>query len=124
MTNAVVLGSGMVGSVMASDLASDPAFSVTVADFSESNLAVAEQKCGRRATVVRADLSDASALRRIIANADIVLGALSSRIAFSALRTILEAGKNFCDISFMAEDPLELDSLAKAKGVTVVVDCG
>jgi saccharopine dehydrogenase-like NADP-dependent oxidoreductase len=124
MMQAVVLGAGMVGSVMAADLAADPAFVVTVADFSDANLAAASKKCGGRARTIREDLSNAATIKRIIAEADIVLGALSSRIAFSALRTILESGKNFCDISFMAEDPLELDSLAKSKGVMAVVDCG
>jgi lysine 6-dehydrogenase len=123
MTNAVVLGAGMVGSVMAADLASDPAFTVSAADFSQDNLAQVSRK-SKAVKTIQADLSDPATLRRIIADADIVLGALSSRIAFSALRTILESGKNFCDISFMAEDPLELDSLAKKHNVTAVVDCG
>jgi saccharopine dehydrogenase-like NADP-dependent oxidoreductase len=124
VTNAVVLGAGMIGSVMAADLAADAAFSVTAADASAENLARVEARTKGRAKTVRADLSDAAVLRKTIAEADIVLGALSSRIAFAALRTIIESGKNFCDISFMAEDPLELDSLARAKGVTAVVDCG
>lgn len=122
--NAVVLGAGMVGSVMAADLAADPSFSVTVADFSDDNLARAADRTRSRARTVRADLSDATVLKRTIAEADIVLGALSSRIAFAALKTIIESGKNFCDISFMAQDPLELDGLAKSKGITAVVDCG
>jgi saccharopine dehydrogenase-like NADP-dependent oxidoreductase len=124
VTRAVVLGAGMVGSVMAADLAADTAFSVTVADASAENLARVEAKTKGRARTVRADLSDAAVLRRTIAEAEIVLGALSSRIAFGALKTIIEAGKSYCDISFMAEDPLELDALAKARGATVVVDCG
>ena len=124
MTRAIVLGAGMVGSVMAADLAGDPAFSVTVADASEGNLAKVAERTKGMARTVRADLSDAAVLKRTIAEADIVLGALSSRIAFAALKTIIESGKNFCDISFMAEDPLELDALAKARGVTAVVDCG
>lgn len=122
--NAVVLGTGMVGQVMAADLASNPGFSVTAADFSQDNLVNVERRCGSKVKTIRADLSDSATLRKIIAGADIVLGALSSRIAFSALRTILESGKNFCDISFMAEDPLELDSLAKKHNVMAVVDCG
>lgn len=124
MTRAVVLGAGMVGSVMAADLAADPSFSVTTADFSQDNLANVERRCPGRVKSIKADLSDPTTLRKIIADADIVLGALSSRIAFSALRTILESGKNFCDISFMAEDPLELDSLAKKHNVMAIVDCG
>jgi saccharopine dehydrogenase-like NADP-dependent oxidoreductase len=109
---------------MAADLAGDAACSVTIADANEGNLSRAAERCAGRATTVRADLSDPATLRRTVADADIVLGALSSRIALAALRTVIESGKNYCDISFMAEDPLELDALARSKGVTAVVDCG
>ena len=40
------------------------------------------------------------------------------------LRLVIEAGKNIVDISFIAEDTLKLDELAKKKGVTAVVDMG
>ena len=40
------------------------------------------------------------------------------------LRSVIEAGKNIVDISFMAEDTLSLDGLAKSRGVTAVVDMG
>jgi saccharopine dehydrogenase-like NADP-dependent oxidoreductase len=40
------------------------------------------------------------------------------------VKTIIEAGKNVVDISFFPENALELDALAKEKGVTAIVDCG
>jgi saccharopine dehydrogenase-like NADP-dependent oxidoreductase len=40
------------------------------------------------------------------------------------LRSVIEAGKNIVDISFMAEDTLSLDGLAKSRGVTAVADMG
>jgi saccharopine dehydrogenase-like NADP-dependent oxidoreductase len=40
------------------------------------------------------------------------------------LRTVIEAGRPYCDISFMPEDAWELDQLAKQHGVAAVVDCG
>ena len=43
MGNAIVLGAGMVGSVMAADLAADPGMSVSIADVSERNLGSAER---------------------------------------------------------------------------------
>ena len=125
MPTAVVLGAGMVGSVMATDLASD--FQVTVADARPEALDAASkraEKAGRRVQTARADLSDGAAVRRTIEKADIVIGALSSRIGFNTLRTIIESGKHYCDISFFAEDALALDALAKGKGVTAVVDMG
>jgi len=123
MGSATVLGAGMVGSVIAADLASQ-GFSVTVADRSEANLARAVARGGGRVRAARADLSDAAAIRTLASGSDIVVGALSSRLGFAALGAVIDAGKNYCDISFMAEDFQELDARARERGVTVVTDCG
>jgi len=109
---------------MAADLAREPAYDVTIADVREEALALAATRCGGRVRAVRADLSDQAALRKLIAPFDIVLGALSSRIGFAALRTVIGAGKNYADISFMAEDAIDLSPPAEKAGVTTVVDCG
>jgi lysine 6-dehydrogenase len=127
MKSAIVLGAGMVGSVMAADLARDPGWRVTVADLRAESLEAAAGRVaagGAPVTTVRADLSDASAVRRAVEAHDLVLGALPSALGFAALRAVIEAGKDCCDISFMGEDPLELDGPARERGVTVVVDCG
>ncbi len=122
---AIVLGAGMVGSVMAADLCRE--FDVTIADVREENLKAAQERAARaggKVSTLRADLSDPAAIQKAVGGFDVVLGALASRIGFSALRAVIEAGKNYCDISFMAEDAWELDGLAKSRGVTCVVDMG
>ena len=122
---ALILGGGMVGSVMAADMASD--FTTTLADINPENLARAKARAkaqGREIKTVQADLSDSNKIKELAANADIVLGALSSHIGFAALRAVIEVGKNYCDISFMGEDAPELDALAKKHNVTAVVDMG
>jgi saccharopine dehydrogenase-like NADP-dependent oxidoreductase len=127
MTRAIVLGAGMVGSVMATDLAGDDGFEVTIADARQDALEAAVARArrqGRTLRPVRADLSEAATLAATIEPFDVVLGALASRIGFASLRTIIEAGKNYCDISFMPEDAIDLDALARERGVTAVVDCG
>jgi saccharopine dehydrogenase-like NADP-dependent oxidoreductase len=119
---AAVLGCGMVGATIARDLASDSEFEVAAVDVSEANL---KKLAGQpRLRTIRADLGDVVALRKVIEPCDIVLGALPSRIGFQSLRTIIEAKKPYCDITFMPEDAIELDELAKRHGVTAVVDCG
>jgi saccharopine dehydrogenase-like NADP-dependent oxidoreductase len=45
-------------------------------------------------------------------------------MGFKTLRAVLETGKPGVDIAFFPEDPFALDKLAKAKGVTAIVDCG
>ncbi|MBU6413139.1 MAG: saccharopine dehydrogenase NADP-binding domain-containing protein [Planctomycetes bacterium] len=130
MSRAVVLGAGMVGSVMATDLATD--FDVTLADLRQENLdkaaaRAAHAKVDKRLRTVTADLSDSKAIGSLIADlgpTDIVVGALSSHLGFAALRTVIEKGKNYCDISFMGEDAPDLSTLAKERGSTCIVDMG
>lgn len=122
MKRAIVLGAGMVGTTMARDLAEGGGFEVTLADARDEGLAAAAASF--EVQTVKADLSDAARLAEVVADADIVLGALSSVLGRGAMRSVIEAGKDYCDISFMEEDPRDLDGLAKERGVTVVYDCG
>jgi len=128
MNTAIILGAGMVGSVMALDLGRVPGeFELTIADARAEAIQRVVDRCGEAGIAVRgeiADLSDAATVRRLVKPYDIVLGALASKIAFHALRSVIEARKPYADISFMGEDALELDSLAKERGVTAVVDMG
>lgn len=107
---------------MARDLAADPAYEVTVADAREEALA-RFSPTGRLRTL-RAELGDPASVKRAIEGYDLVLGALSSHLGLQTLRAVIEAGKTYCDISFMAEEATDLDALAKEHGVTAVVDCG
>lgn len=122
MTSVLVLGGGMVGSVMAADLAAEPRFQVTVADARPEALERLRPRFPAR--TVAADLSDAGAVRRLAGEHELVLGALPSVLGLQTLRAVLEAGRDYVDISFMPEDPLELAPLAERQGVTAVVDCG
>jgi saccharopine dehydrogenase-like NADP-dependent oxidoreductase len=97
---------------------------VTIADLSERNLESAKARGGARLRAVREDLSNATAIQKLASQHDLVCGALSSHLGFAALGAVIEAGKPYCDISFMAEDFSELSARAKARGVTAVVDCG
>ena len=129
-TTAVVLGTGMVGSVIAADLAKTRGWKVHAYDVSEDSLERCAARCeiaGVRPSSIRtevADLSDAAEIARIIKPADIVVGALPSRFGLQALETVIKAKKHYCDISFMPEDAMQLNDLAKKRGVTAVVDFG
>lgn len=124
MPNAIVLGSGLVGAVMAADLAADADFRVTIADARPDALERAQRWAGGRLRTVGADLSDGAAVRRLAGEHDVVLGALASRLGYRTLAAVIDAGRPYCDISFMPEDALDLDGAAKARGVPAVVDCG
>ena len=114
---ALVLGGGRIGRVIAEDLALEPEFEVRLADKRQ-----VEPLRGIESTVV--DLADPDKLRGLAADCDIVIGALPSHLGFRTLQVLIDAGCHVCDISFMAEDPRQLDAVARARGVTVVVDCG
>jgi lysine 6-dehydrogenase len=119
---AIVLGCGLVGKLIARDLAKDESFQVTVADIDEKKLEKLAKEAGIQG--ISTDLSNSSDIKKIVADKDIVIGAVPGFLGFNMLRSVIEAGKNIVDISFMAEDTLSLNELAKKKGVTAVVDMG
>jgi len=121
-TRALILGAGDNGSAMAMDLAKADSWSVTVVDQDEASLARVGDRYG--VAVVQADLSEADALPPLLADQDIVLGALPRRLGLATLRTVAAAGRNYVDTSFMSQDATSVSSLARDNGATIVIDCG
>ena len=121
MTNIIVLGAGMVGSAMAVDLSKK--HYVTIADLSIQRLEHIKQK-HQNISILQVDVCDTTLLKSTLAAFDFVVCAVPGFLGFETIKTVIEAGKNVVDISFFSENALELDALAKAKGVTAIVDCG
>lgn len=119
---AVVLGCGLVGATMARDLAADPTFEVTTVDVNEKNLRRLAGSPNVRAMVV--DLATPERVKTVLADFDLVVGAMPSTLGYATLQAVIESGKPYVDISFMVEDATRLDALAKEHNVTAVVDCG
>lgn len=126
--SAVVLGAGMIGSVIARDLACvSPRLDVTVADSRPAALervAAGVKRAGGAVKTAVADLADSAVVKRVIKDADVVCGAVASGIAYGVLRAVMESGKLYSDISFMGEDADTLDGVAKEHGGCAVVDIG
>jgi saccharopine dehydrogenase-like NADP-dependent oxidoreductase len=118
----VVLGAGLVGGPMAMDLAKDPGNEVLVADISEEALDRVTAKA--RVKTQRADLSRQDEVQTLAKQADIVLSAVPSSMGFRTLEAVIETGKDVVDIAFSAENPLDLDALARRTGSTAIVDMG
>ncbi len=116
----VVLGAGMVGRAMAIDLSQQN----DVLSVDRDQRALARLGNHSNLTTSQADLGDKSSVSDVIADADIVVGAVPGFMGFKTLETVIEAGKNIVDISFFSEDPFELDALAKSKDVIAVMDAG
>lgn len=121
MSNIIVLGSGMVGSAMAIDLAKK--HTVTITDLNQRALDEAHHRCSKLTTLLL-DVTDEDSLKKTISHFDMVICAVPGFLGFQTLKWIIEAEKNVVDISFFPENSLELDALAKEKNVTAIVDCG
>ncbi len=154
MARVLILGAGMVGSVMALDMArwgvraggeGTAGWDVHLVDANAGALSAAAEKIrrltGRAIVTSVADLKDAKRVAALVRGekklvrgekknggaADLVLGALSSAVAHRAMRAVISAlptGGVMSDIAFVPEDSAELDALARRRGVTVVCDCG
>lgn len=116
-----VLGAGMVGRAIAQDLAKD--YPVTSFDLSKENL-LALQRRNRAVQTIIADLSRFDEYKKWLSPFDIVVTAVPGFMGYKTLEAVIRAGKNVVDISFFPEDALQLDKLAKEKGVTAITDCG
>lgn len=120
--NITVLGAGLVGGAIVRDLAQDRQHQVTAVDINPKNLAVLDEDTAIR--TILADLQHAPTIPSLVAESDLVICAVPGFMGFRTLKAVIEAGKHAVDISFFPEDPLELDTLARQKGITAVVDCG
>ena len=121
MTRIIVLGAGMVGSAMAVDLSQK--HTITLADISIQRLEHVNEK-HPKIKILQVDVCHKENLQSALAAFDFVVCAVPGFLGFETIKTIIEAGKNVVDISFFPENALELDELAKTKGVTAIVDCG
>jgi len=121
MSNIIVLGAGMVGSAMAIDLVKN--HRVTLTDISKSVLDKVKQK-NKNLTAQQLDVTNRADLQSTIKQYDLVICAVPGFLGFDTLKTIIEAEMNVIDISFFPENSLDLDTLAKEKDITAIVDCG
>lgn len=121
MSKIIVLGSGMVGSAMALDLAKN--HSVSIADISTKSLEKIKKKNDSIDTI-KLDVSIDTELTSAIKPFDLVICAVPGFMGFETLKTIIESAKNVVDISFFPEDALTLNELALENNVTAIVDCG
>lgn len=124
MRNITVLGGGLVGAVMARDLARDDDARVTVVDVDPEVLTKISARDGGRVCTIKADLRDGEQVRNVVRDADAVVGAVPGWMGYAVLGHVIEAGKSFVDISFMPEDPRPLSEAAKKHGVVGLVDFG
>ncbi len=114
----LVLGAGIVGKTIVHDLSTD--FDITVGDINPQNLLEIEDL----AKTLKIDIKDEKNILSQMREHDLIIGALPGRFGFKSLELALEGEVDIVDVSFMPEDPLELDDKAKRAGTTVIADAG
>ncbi len=120
MHKIIVLGAGMVGKAIAIDLAKK--HKVSAADIDQESLSYLSENY--QITPIGINLMEEERIHEVVRDFDLVVSAVPGFMGFDTLRTVIEAGKNIVDISFMPEDFMELNALAAKKGVTAITDCG
>lgn len=112
----LVLGAGMIGSVLAGELAESGA-DVVVGDREPRNIPGCKS--------VKMDFADRSALMTAIKGGyDVISSAVPGSLGFGVMETAIKAGVDLVDVSFGEENPLTLNEKAEQAGIVIVPDCG
>jgi len=125
----LVLGAGLQGCACAYDLLLAPSVTgVTIADIHPDNLpAWLTSEGGDRLRTVKLDVNDLAAVRALMAGHVSVMSAIPYYYNGPMAKVAVEAGCNFSDLGGNTEIVFEqkkLDAAARAKGVSVIPDCG
>jgi lysine 6-dehydrogenase len=125
----LVLGAGLQGSACAYDLLQTKVVErVTVADLKPDRaLALLSPYVGSRLALVKVDVQEVAAVRDIMRGHDAALCALPYYYNLEVSRAALELGIHCADLGGNTEIVFQqktLDADARARGVTVIPDCG
>lgn len=114
-----VIGCGMVGRLIATDLGND--YLVTAVDKDANNLDLLNHFRGKKQV---ADALKVDDLKLATKDCDLVLLAVPGFMGFQVLKNLIQLGKNVVDISFFPEDANLLNELALENNCFAMVDCG
>ncbi len=126
----LVLGAGLQGAACAYDLLQNDAITeVRLADRIIDKLPKFLQPYvgGERLKLITLDVKDAAAVKSAMEGVKAVMCALPYYFNKPMTEAAIAAGAHFCDLggnTEIVQDQKTLDAAAKAKGVTVVPDCG
>lgn len=125
----LVLGAGLQGSACAYDLLQNPQVTqVRLADIHLGHLPdFLAPYSGERLIPTPLDVRDRTAVLAVMRECDAVMSAIPYYFNLQMAECAVEAGVHFCDLGGNTEivfQQKELMAKAKAKGITVVPDCG
>jgi lysine 6-dehydrogenase len=126
----LVLGAGLQGSACAYDLLqNDKVERVVLADLNTDRLPpfLERYRSDARLELVEIDASDADSIRRVLVDVDACMNALPYYFNLVVSELATDAGVHSCDLGGNTEivfSQIKLDGAARAKGISVVPDCG
>ena len=122
----LVVGCGNIGSVAAEDLARNvKSVEVIVADNDKTRAKAVAEKIGtENVSWKQIDVSNHKELTNTLKDSDLVMGFLPGKLGYGFAEACVAAGKDLVDVSYMAENPLDLNGKALKNDVTIVPDCG
>lgn len=123
---AIVLGTGMVGTTIAVELAASGLFdNVTAVDASAEALRKCEERTAGRVSCRRVDLAEPGNLEAVLRGADVAVAALPHSLSLRAIEAAIAARCHLVDLvgsNYPAK--AALSEAARAAGVLVVPGCG
>ncbi|MFI5311454.1 MAG: saccharopine dehydrogenase family protein [Gemmatimonadales bacterium] len=126
----LVLGAGLQGSACAYDLLQNPAVTeVRLADRAVAALPgfLERYRTDARLRLVELDAKDLGAVRRTMDGTSAVMCALPYYFNLEMTRLAIDSGVHFSDLggnTEIVQQQKALDAQAKAKGLTIIPDCG
>ncbi len=121
MIDTLVVGAGNIGYTTAKYLF-EKGYNIIVVDRDPGKIRKIKEQLGVQA--VKANIGDTE-YQKLASSSRLVVLALPSSIGYSALEATIRLGvENIVDVSYMPQDPLSLDRLAKEKHARVIVDVG
>jgi len=114
--NILVLGAGLIGGVVAEELAKSGA-EVLVGDRETRKIPGCKY--------IKVDFTDHDSLIEIMSGGyDVVASAVPGRFGFGVMEAAIKAGVDLVDVSFGDGNPLTLMEKTKHAGIIIVPDCG
>ena len=122
---AAVLGSGLMGGVIAWDMArSEGVDSVVVSDVDEERLAAIKRRStGKKLSVVVLDIKDRRRTAKFLRQFDVAVSALPHGVVHSSDLAAVASGTRMVNIAF-EDEQMELNSMARKTGAMLIPGCG
>ena len=121
---AAVLGSGLMGSVIAWDLArSKSVDEVVVADIDEERLESLRRKAGRKLSVELFDIKDTGKAVGFLREFDVAVSALPHGVVHLSDVAAVKAGAKMVNVAF-EDEQMAMDDQARRTGALLIPWCG